>query len=424
MRKMHSLTILAVVGTIALHGQWVKQKSGTGATLAGIVTLDSMTAIAAGRDGSILRTTDAGNTWISLPLLPLFFHPWIDISFFNQTTGCVVADNGHVATTTDGGKNWAWRVTPGGRTCLSALFTGPANIYVGADSGWIYHSQDTGSTWFSEKISAWPIRSLFAWRGPYVWGLPVYALTPYSLCAKVEFPPGPWSEAILPAFSGLGSEAYRGEFSDGGGPGFIVGVHGDLRAAPAIVRKSMSDTAWRTLSTGLPGDGTLFGLSAPSANAIYVCGDHGMIFCSTNGGDTRSAPSVPTAQRLRAITFLDEKRGFAAGDSGIILYTSNGGVTSADGREDQLPTKCLLYQNYPNPFNPSTTIRYGLTTRSHVSLMVYNTLGQLVSQLVHGEQEAGYHEVRFDASGLSSEVYFYRLRASDFVQTRMLLLLR
>jgi flagellar hook assembly protein FlgD len=59
-----------------------------------------------------------------------------------------------------------------------------------------------------------------------------------------------------------------------------------------------------------------------------------------------------------------------------------------------------------------------------VSLKVYNILGQLVTTLVNGEQEAGYHEVRFDGSNLSSGVYFYRLQAGSFVETRKLLLLR
>jgi hypothetical protein len=89
-----------------------------------------------------------------------------------------------------------------------------------------------------------------------------------------------------------------------------------------------------------------------------------------------------------------------------------------------LPVSYQLDQNYPNPFNPSTTIRYGLPHKSHVSLIVYNTLGQLVSELVSGEQEAGYHEVRFDASNLSSGVYFNRIIVGDFVQTRKLLLIR
>jgi hypothetical protein len=92
--------------------------------------------------------------------------------------------------------------------------------------------------------------------------------------------------------------------------------------------------------------------------------------------------------------------------------------------QNLVPASYQLDQNYPNPFNPSTTIRYGLPHESQVTLMVYNTLGQVVSQIVSGEREAGYHEVRFDATGLSSGVYFYRLTAGDFVRTRKLLLAR
>ena len=89
-----------------------------------------------------------------------------------------------------------------------------------------------------------------------------------------------------------------------------------------------------------------------------------------------------------------------------------------------MPDDFQLAQNYPNPFNPSTTIRYGLPGRSHVTLTVFNTLGQKVATLVEGELEAGYHEVQFDASALSSGMYLYRLSAGTFVQTKRSLLLR
>jgi hypothetical protein len=88
------------------------------------------------------------------------------------------------------------------------------------------------------------------------------------------------------------------------------------------------------------------------------------------------------------------------------------------------PTETSLLGCYPNPFNPTTKIRYGLPNRSQVLLSVFNGLGQQGATLANGEQEAGYHEVRFDASGLSSGVYFYRITAGTFVQTRKLLLLR
>jgi len=89
-----------------------------------------------------------------------------------------------------------------------------------------------------------------------------------------------------------------------------------------------------------------------------------------------------------------------------------------------VPLAFTLDQNYPNPFNPSTTIRYGLPNRSHVTLKVFNALGQELAQLVNGEQEADYHEIKFDASGLASGVYFYRMQAGDFVEARKMLLVR
>jgi hypothetical protein len=88
------------------------------------------------------------------------------------------------------------------------------------------------------------------------------------------------------------------------------------------------------------------------------------------------------------------------------------------------PARFLLHQNYPNPFNPSTTIRYELPERSHVTLAVFDALGRQVATLVKGEVEAGYHDVNFDATNLASGVYLYRLTAGGYVQARRLVYLR
>ena len=89
-----------------------------------------------------------------------------------------------------------------------------------------------------------------------------------------------------------------------------------------------------------------------------------------------------------------------------------------------LPLSFRLDQNYPNPFNPSTTIRYGLPHASPVTLKVYDMLGRQVSVLVNERRDAGVHEVKFDGSNLASGVYFYRMQAGSFVETRKLVLLR
>ena len=104
------------------------------------------------------------------------------------------------------------------------------------------------------------------------------------------------------------------------------------------------------------------------------------------------------------------------------IGTPSGVVSVAEGQA--IPGKFRLEQNYPNPFNPSTIIHYDLPQRSIVRLSVFNTLGQEVAVLISGEESAGYHEVRFDAVGLPSGMYFYRLQAGDYVQSRKLLLLK
>jgi len=92
--------------------------------------------------------------------------------------------------------------------------------------------------------------------------------------------------------------------------------------------------------------------------------------------------------------------------------------------ENSIPAEYSLSQNYPNPFNPSTVIRYGLPSQSHVSLEVFNMLGQRVASLVDEVQDPGYYEVTFERADLSSGLYFYRLTASNFVETRKLVLLK
>lgn len=88
------------------------------------------------------------------------------------------------------------------------------------------------------------------------------------------------------------------------------------------------------------------------------------------------------------------------------------------------PIEFSLSQNYPNPFNPSTTIKYSIPAKQFVSLKVFNILGKEVAQLVNSEQAEGFYNVTFDASGLSSGVYFYKLQTGSFTATHKMLLIK
>ncbi|MCK9209687.1 MAG: T9SS type A sorting domain-containing protein [Ignavibacteriaceae bacterium] len=99
-------------------------------------------------------------------------------------------------------------------------------------------------------------------------------------------------------------------------------------------------------------------------------------------------------------------------------------ITSINSDENSSPNLFRLYQNYPNPFNPSTTINYELPTTSFVSLKVYDALGKEVAILVNQEKPAGNYKTDFDGSRLSSGIYFYTLRADNFVQNRKMILIK
>ena len=89
-----------------------------------------------------------------------------------------------------------------------------------------------------------------------------------------------------------------------------------------------------------------------------------------------------------------------------------------------LPSQFSLDQNYPNPFNPVTAISYQLPERHFVVLDIFNMAGKKVSNLVGTHQDAGYYTLKFNASELPGGIYFYRLRAGSFVQTRKMLLIK
>jgi hypothetical protein len=111
-----------------------------------------------------------------------------------------------------------------------------------------------------------------------------------------------------------------------------------------------------------------------------------------------------------------------AGSIFAIDDLSLSGTATAVTQQSTQPVAFALNQNFPNPFNPSTLIRYQLAGAGSVKLTVYDILGREVATLVDGMQQQGAHEARFDAGGLSSGVYLYRLQTSGFVQQRKMVL--
>jgi hypothetical protein len=112
--------------------------------------------------------------------------------------------------------------------------------------------------------------------------------------------------------------------------------------------------------------------------------------------------------------------------TGAFLVDCVGGECS-DGVEERIkkfPGEYRLSQNYPNPQNPTSTITYDLPKASYVTLNIYNTLGQQVTTLIDEQKQPGRYDILFDGSKLTSGVYFYRIVAGEFTQTKKMILIR
>ncbi len=90
----------------------------------------------------------------------------------------------------------------------------------------------------------------------------------------------------------------------------------------------------------------------------------------------------------------------------------------------EIPSKYDLAQNYPNPFNPSTNLEFGISDLGFVSLKIYDLIGKEIVTLVDEKLNPGSYKVEFDAGSLMSGVYFYRLTAGDFTDTKKMLLVK
>jgi hypothetical protein len=106
------------------------------------------------------------------------------------------------------------------------------------------------------------------------------------------------------------------------------------------------------------------------------------------------------------------------------LLKSRFGSTSESSVNEIIPKEFYLYQNYPNPFNPTTTIKYDVARPGMVELIIFDMLGRKVKSLVSEQQNAGSYDVVFNASHLASGVYFYKLSANDYVETKKMVFLK
>jgi len=143
-------------------------------------------------------------------------------------------------------------------------------------------------------------------------------------------------------------------------------------------------------------------------------------------GNSISAWLWSNQSNLEYETNITFKVGNGSFGSGIFSRVSIEGtnLVSVSNTGTSVPKTFSISQNYPNPFNPSTKIQYEVPEKSIVSLKVYDVLGNEIITLVNKETLSGRYEVEFNATNLPSGVYFYRIQANNFVETKKMILLK
>ena len=158
-----------------------------------------------------------------------------------------------------------------------------------------------------------------------------------------------------------------------------------------------------------------------NANEGWVAGNGGTLLHSTDGGASWNVQSSGTSANLLDIFFTSPIDGYAVGTSGTILHYTQ--LTSVE-EHSNLPTIFSLGQNQPNPFNPTTKIEYSISVPGHVTLSVYNILGQKVAELVDETQLAGKFSADFNGADIPSGIYYYRLQFGNKNETRKMMLIK
>ncbi len=149
---------------------------------------------------------------------------------------------------------------------------------------------------------------------------------------------------------------------------------------------------------------------------------------SNTGFITRTEVLAPNEVNMNygttATSYTAADNGLPLGDLNWYPDKKQEWITGVEELNSKLPNKFIVKQNYPNPFNPTTNIEFSIPLKSKVSLKVFNVLGQEVAQLVNKELAAGNYNVNFDASNLTSGIYFYTLSSNNFTQTKKMILLQ
>lgn len=214
------------------------------------------------------------------------------------------------------------------------------------------------------------------------------------------------------------------EISAGGDTVYAAGTDAGINHPIAYYKPLDTSGLWTPFTTsGFPfSPGKEATAITIGVDTVYCAVDHEVYYYDLSSSAWTLGYSYPVGTRINVL-YYDEL--LVGTDLGLYGHYAAGDISSL--REDRAKFNAdqyVLYQNYPNPFNPSTSIEFSIPEPGFVTLKIYNLLGEEISTLVNREMEANIYSVQFDASELSSGIYFYRLQSNNFLLTKKMILMK
>ncbi len=411
MRSVITFTAMLLLAAV-MNGQDFWERTNSPGSYIGRLTINSSGHLFAGVSGmGMFRSENDGDSWTSINEgLP--FSQVTGLTIDNRNGSMLVSASDGTYTqdgvfrSTNNGNSWSPITALSNRHFQILGINQSGHFFAGKRSDTLFRSTDDGQTWLptglAKRVFYFAINAnghIFACSGP-------------NLYRSTDNGNG-WINVRPDSVGGLfGSVA----FSPSGGIFLTEYEPSEVGMYSRIWRSTNKGDTWSMVRPWTLG--ILQPLAVNSRGHVFAGG--WWIVRSTDDGMTWEDVSsgCPGANSL-AVNSKD--RIFASSNA---VYRSRRATTSVVVRRRELPADYQLDQNYPNPFNPSTTIGFSIPDAGFVSLKAFDILGREVATLVNEAKQPGTYEVMFNAEEMASGVYFYRLQAGEFVQTKRMMLMR
>ena len=350
-----------------------------------------------GSTGGMHFSTDNGELWIPFVIEGANFLWDVAVSGTNLFAG---TDAG-VFLSTNNGTSWTDVNTGLTEPNVNALAVSGTNLFAGTIWG-VFLSTNNGTNWTTTGLTNTLVSSfaiigtnLFAGTDDGVF------LSTNNGTSWTEVNTGLPENPIILTLAVSGTNLFAG-----------TGING-------VFLSTNNGTSWTEVNTGLTNP--CVSSFAISGTNLFA-GTDGLVFLTTNNGASWTDVFAPLTGPIRALAVSDTNL-FAGIQSGVWRRPLSEMITSVDIEPTQ-PTEFILNQNYPNPFNPNTTFKYSIPNESEVIIKVFDIIGNEIEILVNEEKPVGTYEITWYAEELPSGIYFYQLRAGDFVETKKMVLLK